>query len=254
MSPSIWTRCAGSFKPQRLSLRAWRNVEAQHVYATRALVGSAEDQELLETILEESKPKVPGDDADGLHYLLYTPFRYPVPLKYPSRFGTRQERGLWYGSENPRTSFAETAYYRLAFLEASDADLGDVTVQRTLFSVQIKTAKGVDLTRAPFAAHGAEISSPASASAAQELGKDMRAARIEAFLYRSARDREGGRNVGVLSGLAFAQKRPTAFQTWTCVANKRRVEFTRTDLHGRDQYVFDREQFEIDGHLPRPVS
>ncbi len=112
MSPSIWTRCAGRTRATRLECRAWRVVEGQHILSTRALVDSAAEHDLLEALLDDSKPPLPnGREFAGLHHLLFTPFRYP-PLRHGSRFGVRQERGLWYGAEALETAQAEHAYYR----------------------------------------------------------------------------------------------------------------------------------------------
>lgn len=78
----------------------WRAVEAQHVVATRALLDSLAEQELLESVLEASKPPVPAPCA-GLDYLTHTPFRYPPP-SHGSRFrGSRipvcgTERQSWF--------------------------------------------------------------------------------------------------------------------------------------------------------------
>src|SRR5690606_3863871 len=96
------------------------------------------------------KPPIPADGR--LHYLLATPFRYP-PLRHGSRFGTRHERGIWYGSESRRTAFAEVAYYRLLFLEGTRAELGPVTTQLTAFTARASTERGVDLLAPPFDAH-----------------------------------------------------------------------------------------------------
>ena len=65
--------------------KAWRAVEGQHVVSTlRLAAGDPRRQDLLERILEESKPPLP-EGAGGLHYLLSTPFRYP-PAGAGSRF------------------------------------------------------------------------------------------------------------------------------------------------------------------------
>jgi hypothetical protein len=40
-----------------------------------------------------------------------------------TRFGSRSERGLWYGSERLPTAFAEVAYYRILVLEGTAAPL-----------------------------------------------------------------------------------------------------------------------------------
>ena len=88
MPSSIWTRCAGRSSLRPLSGRAWRVVESQHLFSTRKLVDSDAEQALLEELIEEVKP--PTGVPAGLHYLLFTPFRYP-PLRHGSRFGTRAE-------------------------------------------------------------------------------------------------------------------------------------------------------------------
>src|SRR3954469_13342301 len=107
MSSSIWTRCAGESELRALTLSPWRVVESQHQVSTRKLVDTAEEQALLEDMIDRVKP--PDLTGGSLHYLLFTPFRYP-PLNHGSRFGTRRERGIWYGSSDRRTAFAEVSY------------------------------------------------------------------------------------------------------------------------------------------------
>ena len=65
------------------SMRAFRRVVMQHVAATMRLVDSADEQLLLEQMLDASKPPLPAE-ADGLHDLLAAPFRDVPPT--PSRF------------------------------------------------------------------------------------------------------------------------------------------------------------------------
>jgi hypothetical protein len=64
-------------------------VEAQHVVSTMRLVDSAAEQDLLEQLLEGSKPALPPA-ARPLHYLLATPFRYR--RRTPAAFGRRTAR------------------------------------------------------------------------------------------------------------------------------------------------------------------
>ena len=79
-------------------------VEAQHVASTMKLVDTLAEQDMLESILEESKPPLPHDVV-GLDYLLAAPFRY---LPYPpgSRFRSQSDPGIFYGPEPVRTSAA----------------------------------------------------------------------------------------------------------------------------------------------------
>lgn len=252
MSRSIWTACAGSSSFERLTLTAWRSVESQTVTSTRKLVDSDEEQILLEELIEGIKPSWPRDpEMRRLHFLLATPFRYP-PLPHGSRFGTRFERGIWYGSRELRAAFAEVAYYRLVFLDGPEADLGPLSVELSIFQAAIATDRGVDLTKGRFAAHAARISSPTRYAAAQRLGREMRDADVAAFLYSSARDPERGTNVGLFRPV-FSRRRPTVPQSWICTASRARVELRKKDVFRPARLAFARELFEVDGVLPTPA-
>jgi hypothetical protein len=253
MSPSIWTRCAASSEPSRRELVAWRVVEAQHVVATRKLVDSDAEQQLLEELIESAKPPLPAEAAGrDLHYLLTTPFRYP-PLRHGSRFAERHERSLWYGSRERRTAFAETAYYRLLFLDGTAADLEPLEVDLSVFRAWVGSGAAVDLTAGCFDEHRAEISSPSRYDASQRLGGDMRRAGVELFLYRSARDAEGGVNVALFTPSAFTRRRPSAPETWYCIAGRGGVEVSKRDVFRRASHGFPRRQFEVRGTLPAPA-
>ncbi|HYZ89810.1 MAG TPA: RES family NAD+ phosphorylase, partial [Myxococcales bacterium] len=107
-------------------------VEAQFRNSTRKLVDSDAEQELLEELIDR-RAKLPVPEGfEGLHYLLYTPFRHP-PLRNGSRFGTRLERGILYGARELPTAFAEVAYYRLVFLDGPAIDLGELHLELTAF-------------------------------------------------------------------------------------------------------------------------
>ena len=250
MSSSIWTRCAGDSEVGPLRVAPWRVVEAQHQLSTRKLVDTAEEQMLLEEMIERVKP--PARGSSRLHYLLSTPFRYP-PLRHGSRFGTRFERGIWYGSESERTAFAEVAYYRLLFLEGTAADLGPITTQHTSFTVRARSSRGIDLTVKPFATHRAAIASPIEYGATQALGAAMRDARVEIARYPSARD-PGGINVAIFSPEAFGSAKPRDLHTWHCVAHRLRVEVMKRDYFAAERFTFERAQFLVDGGLPRPAT
>jgi hypothetical protein len=252
MSPSIWTQCAGSSRFRRLALDPWRIVESQFITSTRKLVDSDAEQEILEALLDRVKPPLPSDpDLARLHFLLSTSFRHP-PLRRGSRFGTRVERGIWYGSLALETALAEVAYYRLVFLDGSKADLGTVTVELSAFRAAVRSSRAVDLTAAPFAAHEAAISSPSSYADSQTLGREMREAGAELAVYVSARDRDRGKNVALFTP-AFARRNPSPLSAWSCTATRKRVEFAKKDVFRKQRFAFDRSEFEVGGKLPTPA-
>ncbi len=222
--------------------------------STRKLVDTLEEQELLEELIEREKPPAPKDpDFVGLHPLLATPFRYP-PLRYGSRFGQRNERGIWYGSLSVPTALAEVAYYRLVFLDGTAANIAPIA-ELTAFTAGFASDSGVDLTRTPFDRFVQLISSPTHYDVAQGLGTAMRADGVEIFHYRSARDRGGGTNLGLFAPRAFSGKRPgRELATWVCYASRMRVDLLRKNLVSRrEKLSFPRSDFEVGGVLPAPA-
>jgi hypothetical protein len=218
--------------------------------STRKLVDSVEDQELLEEIVEARKPPLP--DHANLHYLLITPFRYP-PLAHGSRFGSRRERGIWYGAETIPTGLAEVAYYRLVFLHGSDAALGMLQIVLTAYSAIADTDAGIDLTEEPFSAFRRRISSKTSYRDSQALGRAMRDAGVVAFRYRSARDPGGGACLGVFESSGFARKTQTSYQTWHCFATRDRVEFRRGAFTRQTIHKYEPRDFLVRGRLSAPA-
>lgn len=246
-----WTQAFLKSTLGSLASEPWRVVEAQHRISTRKLVDSDREQALLEDLLESVKP--PLAEGEHLHYLLFTPFRYP-PLPHGSRFGSRWEPDIWYGSESLPAAFVEVAYYRLLFLEGTDADLGAVETDLSAFRASVATPRGIDLSRPPFDRWRATLASKTSYTATQPLGTAMREAGVEAFRYVSARDPDGRLNVGVFTPRAFAARRPKGLQTWHSIATRAAVEFAKLDYFERATLRFARDTFLVRGVLPHPAA
>jgi hypothetical protein len=250
MSSSIWMQCAGDSNVRSLECEPWRVVEAQHQVSTRKLVDSDDEQQLLEEMIESAKP--PERTRGRLHYLLFTPFRYP-PLRYGSRFGSRGEAGIWYGSETLRTAFAEVAYYRLVFLEGTRAKLEPLETMLSAFTALVRTKRGVDLTVPPFVDYREVLASPTSYTETQALGTGMRESGVEVTRYYSARDITGGVNVAVFDAAAFGRRQPRRFETWHSVATRERVQVSRRDYFERAALSFARVEFLVNDALPAPA-
>lgn len=255
MEDHLWTICNGSDQITTLQETAWRLIEAQHILATRKLVDSQFEQEILEELIDQVKPALFGKEFEGLHPLLYTPFRYP-PLQYGSRFGTRSERSIWYGSLKLTTAMAEKAFYQFNFLRAAQAEFGIVAISLTAFSTPIKTMKGINLVEPPFLHYKSSISSPNDYKISQTLGHSMRLAKVEAFHYMSARDPEHHTNIGVFTPRAFLQKKPipSSFHTWQCIINHHVVEFIRLSEIKKETISYSLNQFLVDNELPFPAN
>ncbi len=200
-------------------------VESQHIAATMKLVDTRDEQDLLESLLESSKPRLSGELAE-LHYLLATPFRYS-PLRSGSRFRGVTDPGVFYGAESIRTAGAELGYWRWRFLQdAPDLERLD-PVAHTAFSVAMDT-QAVDLRLPPFDADRAVWRERSDYAATQAFARIAREAQVGAIVYQSVRDPEPGWCIALLNPAGFAQSVPAAgMQTWYLAVSRRAVTWRR---------------------------
>jgi hypothetical protein len=246
---AIWQHCQGERHIQPLQCRAWRVVESQEVIATLTLVDTLEEQDLLEQLLESTKPARPQPER---HYLLTTPFRYP-PLRHGSRFGKRHEPSLFYAAATVPTALAETAYYRLVFLEGMAQPFANaLNTEHTVFYVNVQCQRGIVLQSHPFDAYRSVLMAPSDYAATQTLGTEMRAAGVEGFQYRSARDAAGGINVALFVPQVIRSNAPQSATRWLCQTDIDGVAFRSADDREPLQH-FARAQFLVHGKLPAPA-
>lgn len=247
----IWSQCNGpqAIHPIRGTLH--RLVESQQAIATLDYVDTLEEQAVLESLLEASKPAWPPD-SKRYHYLLRTPFRYP-PLAWGSRFGHTGEPSLLYGGLSARTTLAEAAYYRFIFFSSMAQPIPKAAIhsQHTLFTAGYRTPLGIQLQSPPFTSHASRLAHPADYRESQALGADMRAAGVLAFEYPSARDPRPGLCVGLFSIQALADTKPRTQQAWLCQTSAHDVTFKPEN--GPDIITFHLADFLLDGTLPRPA-
>ena len=208
-------------------------VEAQHTASTMRLADSLEEQALLETVLEESKPALPAE-VRRLHYLLATPYRYRPHVG--SRFRAALEPGVWYGAEVLRTALAEKSYWRLRFLLDSPATPDLKPVPHTAFQAGVRSRATLDLTRAPFARERAAWTERSNYQSTQALALKAREAHIELIRYESVRDPEHAACVAVLDPRAFGRSQPHALGTWFIAAARSRV---RCAMQGSEAPQFE---------------
>jgi hypothetical protein len=224
------------FKTETLALDLWRAVEAQHRVSTMVLVDTLSEQELLERMLEESKPAL-QQGQETLHWLLFTPFRYP-PLPYGSRFRGPTDPGVFYGADLVRTACAELGYWRWRLLMDSPDLTAIDPMQQTLFRTPMQ-GTAIDLTHPPLSRQHKQWTDPSDYSACQRLARKARSAGIQMIRYQSVRDPGHGSCTAVLTHAAFAAKEPKESRTWTLAVFRHRV-FWRCDSIFEDQsYEFD---------------
>lgn len=205
MSPTTWTPTALAAEARPWRGRAWRVVEAQHASSTMKLVDSADEQALLEQLLETAKPPLPAA-ARGLHYLLATPFRYP-PLPGGSRFRAGGEPGVFYGADALPTACAELGYWRWVFLREASALSRLDPVAHTAFQATMQ-AQTLDLRRPPLDRDAAAWTAPDDYAPCQALARQAREAGIGAIRYASVRHPAHGGCVALLTPAGFVGKAP----------------------------------------------
>ncbi len=251
----IWVVCEGQKQLQHLKGTVHRIVESQIQVATRAYSDSLFEQESLEELIEDSKPSNP-ENANSLNYLITTPFRYP-PLKWGSRFGSPDKRGIFYGSHSIYTTLAEFAYHRFLFRNSFHLTNTDDAIrsEHTLFCIDYVSDKGIKLQKSPFNRFRSDLTDPIDYEQTQKIGEEMRSSGVEVFEYESARDPERGTCVGVLSINAFKQNSPKSQSQWFCDTNAHSVIFKRKQRTGKTSIIsFDIQLFLVNGKLPVPSA
>jgi hypothetical protein len=211
VSSTTWTPRAVASSAQSWKLDVWRAVEWQHVAATTKLVDTKAEQELLEDLLDETKPPAPFQTA-GLDYLLATPFRYPAP-KGGSRFRGPADPGVFYAADETRTACAELGYWRWRFLTDSEGLEAFGPVPHTVFQVKVQGV-GVDLRRKPLVRDSRKWLSRNDYSATQAFAVVARSAELALIRYESVRDPRHGGCAAILSTDAFSPRKPLTSQKW----------------------------------------
>jgi hypothetical protein len=247
MPSRTWTPAALSSERRRLSATCWRVVEAQQRVSTMKVVDTLAEQALLESLLEETKPRVP-DECRHLHYLLATPFRYGAPYPAGSRFRRAGfTPGVFYGSTLPSTAVGEMAFHRLLFYADSPgtpwpANAGAYTV----FSTEFRSAAALDLTRPPLSDDAARWTHPVDYSGCQSLADAAREAGVSALRYTSARV-SGGLNLALLVCKVFSRPEPIERQTWHISVGE--LGARAVCAHPEEQLEFDRDAFRNDPRI-----
>lgn len=204
------------------------------------LVDSATEQELLERLLEGSKPPLPVANT-GRDYLLSTPFRYISP--WPSRFRRAGETGIWYGAHRVETACAEVGYWRWRFLMESDG-LREQTlfIEFTVFQARIE-GTGIDLTQLPWLRASALWAHRTDYTACQALATAARERGVQWIRYASVRHPKRGMAGAVLDPRVLSLPRATVQQTWAARVQRDVVAFS----HGGDTIEFQASAWEAAG-------
>ena len=237
MSSSTWTQDA--LRSSRLAGKCWRVVEAQHQVSTTKITDTLAEQEILENLLEETKPPIPKECAH-LDFLLLTPFRYSARNPIGSRFRRpNAESGVFYAAEHLTTAMAEAAFHRTLFYAESPATPWPANAgEYTAFSCAFRSARAADIARRPYL-EDQRLYHLSDYSASQAFADAVRGLGFEMIKYKSVRDPDGRSNLALLSPKAFARRDPLDRRSWKlhldaqgaralCESPRLSIEYDRT--------------------------
>jgi hypothetical protein len=248
MSSTISTLAELSSSARGASGRCWRLVEAQNQISTTKLTDTRDEQRVLETLIEETKPSIPPE-CRHLNFLLSTPFRYGSPYPRGSRFRKPGlTLGVFYGSENPHTAIAELCFHRLLFFsESPDTKWPANAGEYTAFAAEYAVIKSIDLTRPPLDSRAAIWMHVTQYDECQSLAELARTAEIELIKYASVRDPRHRHNVALLTCRAFGNAAPIAHRTWRVLLGSNGAR-ALCEMP-RETIDFDREAFRSDPRI-----
>ncbi|WP_144393939.1 RES family NAD+ phosphorylase [Pleionea sediminis] len=245
----LWQAVKGSHSIVPLTMKLYRVVESQEQVATTLITETKDEQNILEQLIEESKPKQDKELSDR-HYLIKTPFRYP-PLKYGSRFGSVWEPSLFYGSQTVECALAEVAYYRFRFLcdmeNSESLTKHNIQSYHSSFYVNTQSDFGIQLHKQPFSDYRTELRSVLSYTVTQQIGSDMRDSGVLLFSFESARQ-EGGINGAAFHHSVIRSRSPMKLESWQCLTQQKRIVFHNAVNH--QSLEFSKNSFMQEGEFP----
>jgi RES domain len=248
MSSPIWTPAALWSERRAHASDCWRLVEAQHQISTLKLTDTLAEQQMLEELLEETKPPLPPETRE-LHYLMAAPFRYGTAYPRGSRFRRAgRTPGVFYGAERPRTAAAEMAFYRLLFFaESPGTPWPENPGEFTAFNAPVRTPATLDLMSAPLDRNRAAWTRLLDYEPCQALATSAREAGIALIRYESVRDPEGGANLALLSPAPFVGRSPKKTETWRIKLGPFGAQVIRE--FPRERFEYPRDAFESDPRI-----
>lgn len=229
MTDAVWSTSWFETGVTNMAMLTWRGVEAQHVVSTMRLVDTAQEQDVLEQLLERSKPPLPVMTTLK-HFLLSTPFRYRP--QHQSRFRRAGSLGVWYGAEKLFAACAEVAYWRHRFvMDSVPLMQTELLTEHTFFQAEVK-GSAVDLMSPPWVKARAAWTHGGNYDETQALADAVKEQGIQWICYESVRA-TGNRCAAVLDVEALEMVSKSApQQTWHCKATRERV----TMIHENERY------------------
>jgi hypothetical protein len=208
-------------------------VETQYVTATMRLVDSADEQRVLEELLETSKPPLPHQ-AIGSHYLLAAPFRYVPPTG--SRFRAVNSPGIWYGADDAYCACAEIAYWRQRFLlDSAGLMKQSISTEHSMYEASVQ-GRALNLLSHPWVLAQKHWMHPGDYTETQKLATLVRDSQTEVTWIRYASVRASDHVcAAVFDPRSLTMVTPDGrYEQWHCHTTAERVTLS----NGRARFDF----------------
>ena len=217
MSQALWQPAWVQNNTVELAMSAFRMVETQYIAATMRLVDSANEQALLEQMLDDSKPPMPL--LPSVHYLLAAPFRYLPTIG--SRFRSANMPGLWYGAADAYCACAEIAYWRQKFLLDSAGLLNQhLTTEHSMYEAAV-SGRAIDLTAEPWRQAAAAWTHTSDYAETQKLGQLVRESNSVAWIHYASARATGHTCAAVFDPLSLTMvTKDSRYEQWYCHTTK----------------------------------
>lgn len=180
----------------QLTCDLWRTVEREGSWALQGTIpGDSDDFSLLESFVEETKPRPDikqTSEYKGYHFLIYTPFRYELPVdpRFVARFRPPYfEKNVFYGACSLEATVHEAAFYFMRERRHLTQPSGSAEPRLT-FTVSFHDPETIDIRNHPLVD---QIMDRSSYEASHAF---VRQNSCDSILYPSARD-PGGECVAV---------------------------------------------------------
>lgn len=198
MSFHTWTPTELESNSTDLECDVWRCISRESNKAISKISDSAEDAEILETLIRSSREHSLPKEYLKYDHLIYGPFHYGPLVSLESRFRPLGGVGVFYSAFDFKTALLEQAWHRRNFVKDA-VDLGPVkALPLQLFQVSI-SARIVNTQQRPFSVDKDAWLSSDQYSPTQAFASVATEASMDAIRYASVRNFPDGECLAILN-------------------------------------------------------
>ena len=207
MSPATWTPTELESKSFILASEVWRCISPESKRPLINLVGSPNEVELLEELLELSAAPQPSE-FEGYSTVISGPFKRRVKTHPGNRFRAVGDSGVFYSAFDIRTALCEYSWHQAKFRSQSEGLDNVKAIPMQIFSVDVKISV-LDLSHKFFDKTRSALLSKTEYAESQHFAKSVRESKVMGVKYESVRNKQGGECLAIFSLTGIMSKEPS---------------------------------------------